>query len=185
MSETTAAQEPEAADVSPKEKVPHKLGFKFDAITISVLLAIIATAFVIWDFRDVIWVNQREKTARSYIQPGKRLTQVERELNAAGFQTLYVDQTKPELQVFLIDHQPMVLEAAWKIWGHFAPPSVTSPIQDFSQRYLIATAGSDGIVSSDPVMGSRSHRIVTKYLRNPGSSGATVIPASEIPYSQN
>jgi hypothetical protein len=117
-----------------------RLGFSL-GIVFAILLASLAAA----DFRDVLLARSHRMEALRHVIPGERLTRIERDLNAAGYQTLYSEGPPAWLQISTLQHPPVLS----RLIGWLSPKSafdkwIEDSLEQTTRFHLLAD--SNGVV---------------------------------------
>lgn len=116
---------------------------------ITMLVLLVLVLFLAVDYSDLIFSRSRREAALDLIRPGMRLTQAERELNSAGYLTLYIDETPPVLQVSSLSRVPFTAKIVHSVIPHSTPDVwLRSKLSSFTRFYIIAQL--DGTVKFTP-----------------------------------
>jgi hypothetical protein len=109
---------------------------------------VIFLGLVAYDLSDIILMPHRRATVMQLVRPGMRITQAERALNAAGFQTMY--EEPQGLRVSLLRRQSWIINGIRWASYKLRPGSRAALgwISSHSAFYIVA--GPDELVRSTP-----------------------------------
>jgi hypothetical protein len=130
---------------------PHHAGAtrKVTSFGVSITIVLLVALFIVVDYSDVLFSESRRRAALAVIQPGMRLTQAERELNSAGYLTLYIEETPPVLQVSSLSRVPFTADLLHRIMPNSAPDVwLRAKLSGFTRFYVVAEM--DGRVKFTP-----------------------------------
>jgi len=112
---------------------------------IGILIAILVTIFLIFDFGEVIFARGSRKDALALIAPNTRITQVERSLNAAGYLTLYIEGPPAALQISSLRRYPLTAQLLHKVLPKSYPDRWLRTTMSNATRFYVTADSHDHV----------------------------------------
>ncbi len=127
----------------------HSTARRVSGVSVTLVVVLLVLLFLMADYSDVLFSNSRRQEAMELIKPGMRLTQAERELNGAGYLTLYIEETPPILQVSSLSRMPWTARVLHNVLPNSAPDTwLRGRLSGFTRFYVLADH--NGVVKFTP-----------------------------------